>query len=65
MATDFKVLLKHKTSLGTTTIPYAVKVEKGSTHYTVSYYDDADHSGTLKTIQRPTRTFDVYATPKR
>lgn len=66
MATDFKVILKNKENLGTLTFPYSVKVELATANaWKVSYYDDADHSGTLKTITRPRYTFDIYGLPNK
>ena len=66
MATDFKVILKNKANLASLTFPYSVKVELGTANsFKVSYYEDEDHSGTLKTITRPRYTFDVYATPNK
>lgn len=65
MATDFKAICKNKTGVGHVTYPYAVKIQNSSNEYVISYYDAADHSGSLRTANRSKLVFDVYAIPNK
>ena len=65
MATDFKVIRKNRNGVGYVTYPYAVKVQKSGNGCNISYYDDANHSGTLKTAYVSYSVHDIYGTPKK
>lgn len=65
MATDFKVICKNKIGIGHITFPYSVKIQNSSNEYVIQYYDAADHSGALRTVNRPKLSFEVYAIPNK
>lgn len=62
--TDFKVIIKKKTTFDVVEYPFVTSLSMSGTSYVVTYYSDAGHTGAAASATYTSADYIVYVVPK-
>ena len=61
--TDFKCIIKSKTTFDVAEFTYATTLAMSGANYVVTYYSNAEHSGAASTATYASANYLVYVVP--